>query len=563
MSTDANLIFDGGNDYDDEDVMGDDSSGGSTDFDISNFTGSGSSSDKTPTVDDLSKIDVTREQDKEIARQLAANKRIHRQAQDRARLDLKRDKEDTARHVRQQRRDSAHERQSEMTAIRSDSVNQRIQAYSVASFMGLSGYVGAALYDQMVIRPEEKKRVEDQKTYEKDVTHYQRAIDQQVIWQQRQREDAIRDMPITAVDISTIRGIPPPAPPAQNPWTSNQTPTSNPPITNYTGPTYSPPIQPPTNTSTQHNTTANNLPTQPSNNNPPTNNTPTVSTQQPTVQNPWTTNTPPPGGGGNTGNPGPLPPSPSLGPLPPIIPIKPPSTPAGASMLAGFNIVAVAAQIAQGINKSVDSAGKYTSEAFSSFVNGTATDGLSKAAKIARRSIDPLGVNLPAQIAITGFDILLSLTEDIKKAAERDLGFSPLSLTNNVQGEMAKLIQQINIAQKLDPVKAEVIQISNQLDLVWNEFKAEMFVTFAPLVIEFMKLLLPAVLFISETLPIMALPLLPALEILKAINNVLSIFIKDKMQNKLNELDASGIMKQINDFMSPKKARAQFRIPNP
>ena len=79
--------------------------------------------------------------------------------------------------------------------------------------------------------------------------------------------------------------------------------------------------------------------------------------------------------------------------------------------------------------------------------------------------------------------------EQFEKVAREDLGFSPASLEADVEGSIMRLEQSMRIAQDTDPQKAAVIRVTDEINLVWNEFRALFFSAFAPILVSILTII--------------------------------------------------------------------------
>lgn len=101
------------------------------------------------------------------------------------------------------------------------------------------------------------------------------------------------------------------------------------------------------------------------------------------------------------------------------------------------------------------------------------------------KSVDPVyqltGIRLPGTAMMDeAAKTFKSAVDQFEKVAREDLGFSPISIETDVEGSIMRLEQSIRIAQQIDPQKADLIRVTDQIDLVWGEFRALFFSTFAP-----------------------------------------------------------------------------------
>lgn len=144
-------------------------------------------------------------------------------------------------------------------------------------------------------------------------------------------------------------------------------------------------------------------------------------------------------------------------------------------MAGGF-----AVQGLQALNKGISNVGASISNTGTNILNGSTSQGLSSVARMAKGITDPFNINPVTQVAVTGFETLLSLVDSLKGYAEQNLEFSPQALMASVEGDIDKLVQSIRLGQENDQTKALVIRLTNQLDMAWNELKSELFKTLGP-----------------------------------------------------------------------------------
>lgn len=393
---------------------------------------------EVPVVKPGEKVDPDALVKAEIRKQEALNRKRLREEQANERRRLKQQMDDEARALRRARREAKAANQEQVTAIRSEAITQRVQAYSVSSVLGLPGYVGAAAVDQFLIRPNETKSIQERKQYEADLERYNQEMEDYRIAQRRAEEDRIKNLPVEAVDVDAIRakhGLPP---------TQPATPTPSP-----TQPSTTPPTPP----------------------------------------------TPPSGGGGSGGSgggggsPPPGPPGNQGATPPPPLPPVPPAPFVPNAIGSALQMGVIGIELARALKGGIESAGKQAETVTRSTFGEDPLQGLREGGHTLQKVMDPLGINSTIQVAVSGFDTLLTMTDEIRQYAKKDLAFSPMALGASVEGDVQKLLQQMDIAQRLDPLKSEIVKQTAQMDILWNELRAELFENLGPAILAAMKLI--------------------------------------------------------------------------
>ena len=355
--------------------------------------------------------------------------RKRRNDQTEARRLLREQQQDQAREQRLQAKEALRISREQVTAARSDAISERIQTYSFASSIGFPGYIAASVVDALHTRPKEEKAVQEEKQYQKELQEYNEKLKQYQIDQKRRQEQEIRDMPIDAVEVD-----------------DKGRPVKNPPL-------------PP------------NLP-QPPSNVPPSNN--------------------PPQGPQGSGNqpPGNQPPSGGQGqPQPPQKPQRqPPVIPQGNISQAAVPLTA-AIQTAQYINQAIDKLADSINTTAVSIAKGDGSEASKGIAKTFQSTIDPLGVQIPLNVAVQSFDTLLDVNKAILESTKQNLAFAPKSLIANVEGDIQKLIQTIELSRQTDPVTAELIRANTQFDMAWAEVRTQIIETLGPRIVDLLQLM--------------------------------------------------------------------------
>lgn len=514
-----------------------DTGGEEPDDDLPDITSADLSSLKKQIPDDLDKIvqDKVKEEQKKIAAE-----------QKRQRLLLKREHQDETRQRRIQSKLDKRAATDRRIGIRSSAVSQRIQSYSIASSLGFAGYVAASIVDQFYIRPREDAAIAAEDKYNAEYAKYQQDLEQDQIDRRRQREDEISGM---SPDESSIRSNITNTLPDKKPDDFGGTPSNKyrqhvedtlkrtdldprerqyyldkqrsfpPKPTLDQDPRYTSRERPERTRSREFLDTDEEL----DENGVPISRSPVSGTAFNAARS-----------------------------IPEVAKAIAPVVPeAAVSFLekAGPIGLAVAAGVtaAQLANQKIAEAGDAIGKVGKSTFTGPVTAALRDQAEFVKATADPLGVNIPLQVAVTGFEVLLSLTESIKSYAEKDKEFSPLTLQSSIEGDIARLMQSIDLANKNDPLKAAFTEAMTQLDLVWNEFKAEAFQKIGPALIAGITVLSANINTISQLSS-------GAYNIAKYMPNGIGIMINilESIAEAMKKDPIAGnTFDQIRDFMNP------------
>lgn len=426
---------------------------------------------------------------------------------------------------RQQYREQKVLSKEAVTGARSEAISQRIKSYALGSALGFPGYVAASIADSLVFRPRETEATGAQTRYQADLQRYNEQLAADARTRQRQQEADIRNTPIEATALDPNTGKPlPPGPRTQTGGLPPGGPGSpvNPP------PPLGPPGQPP--------------PLGPG------------SGGQPPVT--------PPGG---------QPPIPPGGGLPPPIPPTPPGAPAplppGLALALGpLNEIIVGSLLAlQAVNRTIDSVASSATTTGKAIANGTATAGTKGIIDTSQRLADPLGINVPLNVAVKGFDFLLDINESILQAVKGNEAFAPQTLQADVEGQILMLGKQIEVAQRLDKMSSELVKANTNFELAWQDLRTQLLEVFIPIITGFVKTVEADVKIANSVMnairdPIVSLPI-PAMMAAEALFDILGIMKKDA-----NDLDNANVMADIKQFFDPTLATGKMRkgtVPNP
>lgn len=338
---------------------------------------------------------------------------------------------------------------SNSSDVRSQAVGARVGAYSLASALGLKGYVTASIVDQFAIRPAEDNFSNQQEDYQNQLRDYQNSIQEHKAKQfeaeqRRIKERQRRELEDLQKGTAPRQPGQPPAYPDEDitpkhgiggKWTQNKQGKWQYRVNGQFATPAQPPVQGP----------------------------PII---PPNASNPIQPFQPP---GGQ--------------PTPPNI----------GGIAAPFQILAATIETLQRINDGIEKAAKAVTSTVVSGVKGDGTSAAKGFANIGQKIIDPLGVNIPIQVAVQGFNSLLDLNEGILDSVKKNIEFSPMTLQTDVVGEIQKLSFQIKSSMELDPITSRLVEANTQFELAWMEFRNDIIRRFAPEIIGFLKIITPLV----------------------------------------------------------------------
>lgn len=445
-----------------------------------------------------------------------------RQAKEEYSKQLREDRE-AAKRLQQESRDAVQ-------AIRAEAIGSRVNAYSLASALGFPGYTMASAADAAYIRPEEERKVEEQKDYQRELADYLSMLREHRERELAARQQEIKDIPIDAVVIDPATGKPlPPGPSTSTPVPNAQGWLPKP-SSNQQAPQ---PVNPPGNQ-------------QPPSNTPPPNQPP--SGTQPPGQPPNNPPTPP----GNPPTP-PLPPPPGVPPnVPPSPPVPVPSPLAGSP----FQILQAVVQIAQSTNKAITDGFKTVSDITTAGIRGDSVGASKALAKATGSAADPLGVNIPITVAVQGFNALLDVNQSILESIKGTTAFAPLTLEATIEGDIKKLLLTIENAQRLDPVTAQLVEANNRLDMAWSEFRAKIILEYGPDIVNLLNVLSVAVKGFSILVTDGIAYTSPTLAVIRHLLGLVADNTKPK--DPAGNID-QNILSQLEDFFKPSSMPADHK----
>lgn len=485
-------------------------------------------SEKDKSKDDINKIVAQKVKELTQKNKEAASAEKKRRTKEMRREDAR----ERRQFQRQKRRDlgDASERRKQ---IRQDAVTKRVQAYSVTAALGLPGYIGASVIDQFFLRPREEAAMEAEKEYQREYQEYLEALEDERIARRENNEDYIDSIVPADVDAGYIK----------KQLTKNL----------EKGKDYNPRSKGFKASGSFQNSRGGG------------GGKSSVGIVESLL------------GGFNSGGQGGGGTPPGAGGLQPPSPPGPPSNNInilGQSInLAGLGQTAMliggVVKVSQAINSYIDSSGKTVQQYSKSLLTQDDPAEYAKSEmRLSQKLYDPLGVNVPVQVFVTGMDVLLSLTQDLVEYAKKDVVFSPMALSASIEGSIEKLMKTIELGSKTDPVKASIIQVWTEFEVMFMEFKAYFVQNFGPFIIANLRLVLMTLKTAEASAPYLVqiaewVQLGPMNKILK---DVLFYLIGIHDNTKPGNNMPSNITKQIEDFMDPNKQiqnlKNTFNFPN-
>ena len=229
----------------------------------------------------------------------------------------------------------------------------------------------------------------------------------------------------------------------------------------------------------------------------------------------------------------------------------------------------IATAVVEGINLVNSNTHRLGNEArdnISSSLSKQAIPALSDKVQSFSRMSDPLqliGMESPThamfQEAVETFE---SSVKEFEGFAREDLGFAPGALAANVEGSIMRLEQSMRIAEQTDPQKEAMIRVTDEIGLVWNEFRAMFFTAFAPIVVAVLTVIKVVLQAILDTVNFIKNLIIKLLDIVVTIMEYLSMIIPGlalhahvarQILNELKKSKAtpSGLKQMLDDFHNP------------
>lgn len=255
---------------------------------------------------------------------------------------------------------------------------------------------------------------------------------------------------------------------------------------------------------------------------------------------------------------------------PPKPPIKPPDLPPrvapeipDAEGAAGLNLakfspalaaVTASILIAKSINKAVDNIAQSATSVSTNIINGNTTETLKSGVSTAQSIVDPLGVQIPLNVAVQGFNSLLDVNQSILDSIQNGLGIAPQTIGATIERELLMLNKQIEIAARLDSINSDIVRANTELDLAFQDFREVLIENFGPTIVSLLKNIAKFVEINGNavTLATNGLPLLIG-ALPGGIGTMVQLLqsISDNTNKQSQDLDQSDIFNQINQFFIP------------
>jgi hypothetical protein len=210
-------------------------------------------------------------------------------------------------------------------------------------------------------------------------------------------------------------------------------------------------------------------------------------------------------------------------------------------------MVTAAIQAAQTVNNVVDKTGQAVSQGGQDVISGNYSGATKSVVKGAQNVLDPLGVNVPLNVAVQGFNALIDINQSILDATKENLGFAPQSLEADISTDISRLLQQISVSQRTDATTAELIRANRQLEEAWTEVKVKLINDWGPTIVILLKSLASAVPAIEVAITTLGLVLAPKTT---AFLMLLKQIAGNTAKEEVDQLDVS-IFDQLERFFNP------------
>lgn len=448
--------------------------------------------------------------------------------------DKRRELQDQARTLRRQKHRDMRQATQRRKDIRSQSTQNKIATYALASAMGLPGYVIASIADKYIFKPQEDKDIAAEVQYQGDYQNYSNIEEDKIIEQRRQIEDEER----ASIDISFDN---------EDEMRESLTQQKKGGIPGSGGP------------APKTTTTRVSFPGVPGNNSPPGNNNPPPPNNSPTnnvgYYSTQTGNSVPP-----PNNPTP-PPILSSGGGPPT-----PPTSTGSDVPGLLSAIPIAKEVIDTLVNMSKKLGEAARGTVDATFQESGTKGLSQGYQASITAIESIPIvgqiaEVFAQPMVEAVKTFETAVGQFESYAKKDLGFSPEALQSSVESKIAKLMQAIEIGDKTDASKAAIIEGTTKLDMIWTELKADIVVAWTPILVAGLEFLAVIAKTIQLILPLLNLVLIPLNKLVEIITDLVSLvrwFLRIKPKGKNVQ---AKILQEIELFHTAPTTK--FKAPNP
>lgn len=422
--------------------------------------------DEFKSLEELQKAPTEKQLEAQVQKEINALKREASQELAETKKELKkqfrREVRDEAKSNRREKKAINREATQRRKEIRSMATQNRIGTYSLASAFGAKGYVVASAIDTLVFRPQEEEAIAQERAYSDQVEeHFQRAEDE---LQQRKDnfEDDLDAMKPRTVDEDAIR-------------TSKGVKTNSPPGTPGGGSVTSynrTPSDPASLADGQSNV---NAPDQT-----------TIDWQQRKASRRFSDDysigkfDDASNAGGGSGSGSGSPPSDFSD-----LPIPPTSPSGGMSNIAGTAaMVTLAMEVGKVITEGIDKVGATARDNVKATFSDRPSDLIRQQSKNLEL-LEPVTNLSPGTTLLNAglqesVDVFADAVDKFDQYSRKNLAFSPEALTQSIEGQLDRLTQSMEIAQRLDGQKARNIDAMDRLSISFEEFKARVFSFFEP-----------------------------------------------------------------------------------
>lgn len=205
-------------------------------------------------------------------------------------------------------------------------------------------------------------------------------------------------------------------------------------------------------------------------------------------------------------------------------------------------------QATQFINRATTSIGDSATNIGKTITSGTASEGAQAALRDGKLLL--AGGNIPANVAVEGFHTLLSINDSILNSIQGTMAFSPQTMQASIERELANFGKQIENAQKLDKITEQLVRANTQMDLAWQNLRAEFIEDIGPAIVFALNLITNQIKGVTVALDLAFeyAAFLPGG--IGAIIQTLQLIADLAEKAQANELDSTDITKQIDDFFN-------------
>jgi len=205
-------------------------------------------------------------------------------------------------------------------------------------------------------------------------------------------------------------------------------------------------------------------------------------------------------------------------------------------------------QAIQFINRATTSLGNSATNVGKTITSGTASKGAQAALRDGKLLL--AGGNIPANVVVEGFHTLLNINDSILNSIQGTMAFSPQTMQASIERELANFGKQIQNAQKLDKITEQLVRANTQMDLAWQDLRAEFIQDIGPAIVVALNIITNQIKGVTVILDLVVeyAALMPGG--IGAVVQILQLIGELGAKAQANELDSNDITKQIDDFFN-------------